>query len=346
MNKLVQHFFLLFLIVFGSNRLVGQKDTILPYELYDEKLVLYTDLGFNSAPSSITYPFKNDIEKLKLRNNYNALLGLGFSYKWLSFRFSLAVPGASRAKSRYGTSNYFNFGFDFSLKRFFFDVDLQGNQGYAYKNAYKWNDSLNKLKPNIIREDINTFSFSLNTWHFFNDHFKMQPFRGSTGAYTKDIQSFYLKYTFNVYSIYSNEKSIIPYQLIDSTNSKTSATSVGAVDLGVLPGFAYVKRFNDFQIGAMGGFGVVVQSKFYKYDNSFRNFIGLAPRYDLKLIAGYNKPKYYVMLVTDFDNKSFRFNDLIFRQTYYSMRLVGGIRLGIDRDKIKLRRIKIFGQEL
>jgi hypothetical protein len=163
----------------------------------------------------------------------------------------------------------------------------------------------------------------------------MQPFRGSTGAYTKDIQSFYLKYTFNVYSIYSNEKSIIPYQLIDSTNSKTSATSVGAVDLGVLPGFAYVKRFNDFQIGAMGGFGVVVQSKFYKYDNSFRNFIGLAPRYDLKLIAGYNKPKYYVMLVTDFDNKSFRFNDLIFRQTYYSMRLVGGIRLGIDRDKIR-----------
>ena len=91
MNKLVQHFFLLFLIMFGSNRLVGQKDTILPYELYDEKLVLYTDLGFNSAPSSITYPFKSDVEKLKLRNNYNALLGLGFSYKWLSFRFSLAV---------------------------------------------------------------------------------------------------------------------------------------------------------------------------------------------------------------------------------------------------------------
>lgn len=334
------------MIAFASFHVIGQKDTILPYELYDDKLVLYSDLGFNSAPSSINYPFNSTVEKLKLRNNYNALLGLGFSYKWLSFRFSFAVPGASRAKSRYGTSNYYNFGFDFSLKRFFFDVDLQGNQGYAYKNSYKWNDSLNKLKPNIIREDLNTFSFSLNTWHFFNDHFKMQPFRGSTGAYTKDIQSFYLKYTFNVYNLYSNEKAIIPYQLIDSTNSKTGTSVVGAVDLGVLPGFAYVKRLNDFQIGAMGGIGVVVQSKFYKFDDNLRNFIGLAPRYDIKLIAGYNKPKYYVMLVTDFDNKSFRFNDLIFRQTYYSMRLVGGIRLGVDRDKIKLRRIKIFGQEL
>lgn len=346
MNKLVQHFFLLSVIAIVSFRAFGQKDTILPFELYDDKLVLYTDLGFNSAPSSINYPFNSTVEKLKLRNNYNALLGLGFSYKWLSFRFSFAVPGASRAKSRYGTSNYYNLGFDFSLKRFFFDIDLQGNNGYAFKNAYKWNDSLNKLKPNIIREDLSTFSFSLNTWHFFNDRFKMQPFRGSTGAYTKDIQSIYLKYTFNVYSIYSDEKSIIPVQLIDSTNSKTSTSAVGAVDIGVLPGFAYVKRFNDFQIGAMGGFGVVLQSKLYKYDENLRNFIGLAPRYDLKLIAGYNKPKYYVMLVTDFDNKSIRFNDLIFRQTYYSLRLVGGIRLGIDRDKIKLRRIKIFGQEL
>ena len=54
--------------------------------------------------------------------------------------------------------------------------------------------------------------------------------------------------------------------------------------------------------------GYQKKTKFYKYDNSFRNFIGLAPRFDLKLIAGYNKPKYYVMLVTDFDNKSFRFN--------------------------------------
>lgn len=346
MNKLVQHFFLLSVIVFTSFGAFGQKDTILPYELYDDKLVLYTDLGFNSAPSSIIYPFNSTVEKLKLRNNYNALLGLGFSYKWLSFRFSFAVPGASRAKSRYGTSNYYNLGFDFSLKRFFFDIDLQGNNGYAFKNAYKWNDSLNKLKPNIIREDLNTFSFSLNTWHFFNDRFKMQPFRGSTGAYTKDIQSFYLKYTFNVYSINSNVKPIIPIQLIDSSNSKTSSSTFGAVDLGILPGFAYVKRLNNFQIGAMGGIGVVVQSKFYNYGENLRNFIGLAPRYDLKLIAGYNKPKYFVMLITDFDNKSFRFNELIFRQTYYSMRLVGGIRLGVDRDKIKLRRIKIFGQEL
>jgi hypothetical protein len=346
MNKLVQHFFLLSVIVFTSFRAFGQKDTILPYELYDDKLVLYTDLGFNSAPSSIIYPFNSTVGKLKLRNNYNALLGLGFSYKWLSFRFSFAIPGASRAKSRYGTSNYYNLGFDFSLKRFFFDIDLQGNNGYAFKNAYKWNDSLNKLKPNIIREDLNTFSFSLNTWHFFNDRFKMQPFRGSTGAYTKDIQSIYLKYTFNVYSIYSDEKSIIPVQLIDSTNTKTISSTVGAVDLGILPGFAYIKRLNDFQIGAMGGFGVVVQSKFYRYGENLRNYIGLAPRYDLKLIAGYNKPKYFVMLITDFDNKSFRFNELIFRQTYYSMRLVGGIRLGVDRDKIKLRRIKIFGQEL
>jgi hypothetical protein len=54
--------------------------------------------------------------------------------------------------------------------------------------------------------------------------------------------------------------------------------------------------------------------------------LGLAPRYDVRLIFGHSKPTYFIFLVTDFDNKSIRFSDLIVRQYFYSVKLVGGYR--------------------
>jgi hypothetical protein len=62
-------------------------------------------------------------------------------------------------------------------------------------------------------------------------------------------------------------------------------------------------------------------------DGESRSFTGLQPRYDIRFIGGYSVPKYFVFLVTDFDNKSIKFNTLTYNQTIYTLRLVGGIRL-------------------
>ncbi|MNE51686.1 hypothetical protein D3C80_1463230 [compost metagenome] len=39
------------------------------------------------------------------------------------------------------------------------------------------------------------------------------------------------------------------------------------------------------------------------------------------------------MFVSDFDNKSISFNEFTYKQTYYYLRIVGGIRLNVTKKK-------------
>ncbi len=302
---------------------------------YSNNYVWYTDLGFNTAPIGIKIPENQGIDKLNLRNNSKMMLGIGFSYKWFSLRLSTGVLGNLRPLSQYGKTTYYDLGFDFTFKkRFFFDFDFHSYQGYTYKNAYQWNDTINGINKNLYLKDVGGASFSLNTWHFFNHHFKMQAFRGKTANYTKDIKTVYFRYTFNIHGMANNTGRIIPNELIDSSDSKTLMTGLMGVDFGLIPGYAYVRRWNQFQFGGMAGLGGVIQFKGYATpDIGTRAYLGLAPRLDVKIMGGINKPRHFVMLIADFDAKSIRFRDFAYRQTFYSMKLVAGIRL--DKKKKK-----------
>lgn len=297
------------------------------FERYSDQYVWFSDLGFSTAPAGINIPESNGITKLQMRNNSKMILGVGFSYKWLTLRLSSGILGNLRPKSRYGTTVYYDLGFDFTVKkRFFIDVDFHIYNGYTYKNAYRWNDTLNELKPNLYDTKFGAASFSVNTWQFFNDDFNMASFRGKTGAYKRQAFTWYVRYTTNLYGI-GSENGIIPPELRDPTNTKTSVQTMAAFDLGAIPGFGYVQKIRDFQIGVMAGLGATIQSKFYVTPTVTRSFLGLAPRMDIKFVAGWNEPRWFVMFVTDFDNKGIRFNDLSYRQTFYTLRVMAGIRV-------------------
>lgn len=316
----------------------GQKNEMdsLPYTKYNKHLVLYTDIGFNTAPMSLNYPFTDAIKKIEFRNNFNTVVGFGFSYKWASLRFGITLPNSGRKKEKYGKTTYYDLGFDFSFKNMFFDVDWHYYQGYALKDAYKWNDTITKEEPNLIRNDVGAASLSINAWQFFNNHFKMGAFRGKTALYNKDVRSFYLKYTVNYHGIATNNgRSLVPFELIDTNQSKTSSTTIGAFDMGVVPGYSYVRRWRIFQMGIIGGVGLVLQSKFYVFNGETRSLLGLAPRVDIKIMAGINKPRFFVMFMGDFDNKSITFNDFSYQQTYYMLKLYTGIRLDVRSKKKK-----------
>lgn len=307
------------------------------YTLFDKKIVLYSDLGYSTSPFSVHYDFNPQVDKLKFKNNFRTILGFGVSYRWFSLRLGLPLPGNMFPVSRYGETKPFNLGVDFTIKKTFCDIDLRYYVGYAIKNANEWNDTLNDLKPNDIRKNTASASFSANVWYFHDPNFKMQALRGKTGHYNKEVKTWYIKNTFNIFGIGNNTESLIPVELIDTINSKTASNIYSSLDIGLVPGYAYVNRINNWQFSVIAGLGGVLQAKFYNVNNQTRTFIGLAPRYDFRLIGGYSIEKYFLFLVTDFDNKSIRFNDLIYRQTYYSIKLVGGIRL--DR-KTKDQRTK------
>ena len=121
------------------------------------------------------------------------------------------------------------------------------------------------------------------------------------------------------------------------------SSTFSAFDVGFVPGYAYVNRFKNWQVAGWAGVGAVIQAKYYQVNGDFRGFLGLAPRYDVRLMGGYTTPTYFLFLVTDFDNKSIRFNQLIYRQSFYTVKLVGGYRFPKKEKKHSkfLERIKL-----
>ncbi|MFA7273066.1 MAG: hypothetical protein WC044_04320 [Crocinitomicaceae bacterium] len=324
--------FCIFLLVSSFSQ-AKYDDSTVYFTRFKDKLILYSDFGYASAPFSIKYKFADNLGVIHYKNNFNPVLGFGGSYKWFSLRLSFALKGTSRSKKNYGNTRYFDVGFNFQLKKWYFDVDARNYIGYSIKNAYRWNDTLNKLTPNDIRPNTNSISLSINTWYFFNKHFNMPSIHGKTGHYDKRLGTFYLKPTFVVHGISNGGGTIIPDDLIDTLNSKTSSDVFSSIDLGIVPGYAHVERYKNWQFCAFFGLGAVTQLKFYNVNSYQRSFLGLAPRYDIKLIGGYSVPKYFVFLNLEFDNKSIKFIDLKYRQSFYYIRLTAGIRLDTKKSK-------------
>ncbi len=289
--------------------------------------MLFTDIGYTSAPFSIAYPFENGQKSLKYKHNISPVLGMGVAYKWFSLRLGFALKGTSRSVSRFGKSIYADIGTQFQIKQWFFDLGLRSYRGYAIKDAYQWNDTLNELKPNDLRPNTQTFSIVINSWYFRNKNLNMHSIFGRTGHYNRALGTFYLKPTFSIHGLGNEFESVIPNELKNEIDDKTKAVTYSAVEIGVVPGYTYVNRINNWQFCGFAGLGGVVQAKFYDSESVIRGFLGLAPRYDLKIYGGYSVPKYFAFLSLDFDNKTIRFTKLKYRQNYFTFRITAGIRL-------------------
>ncbi len=325
---------ILYIIIFITASVWGQTDSS-AYTSFKKKLIIYADLGYTTAPFSLNYNFTPEIDKLKYRNNFRTVLGFGVSYKWFALRVGIPLPGNVRPISQYGNTVHYDLGVDFTIKKTFCDLDIRNYQGYAIKNAKDWNDTLNDLKPNDIRSITNAVSLSANIWYFHDHNFKMSALKGKTAHYNKEVKTWYIKSSLNIFGVGNGDNSLIPVELIDTLNSKTGTNVISSVDLGVIPGYAYVNKINNWQFSVIGGLGAAIQGKFYSVDKVPRGFLGLAPRYDIKLIGGYSVPKYFLFLVTDFDNKSIRFSDFVYRQSFYSIKLVGGWRFDVKEKRKK-----------
>jgi hypothetical protein len=289
--------------------------------------VIYADLGISPAPFNLSYSFPNEISKLKYKNNFKPILGLAYAYKWFSMRIALPILPGVRSTEKYGKSKQFGLGFDYSLKRLYADIDFRIIQGYAIKNAYTFDSSLTENNPNKIYPELGSLNLALNLWYFNHDDFKMNALQGRRAHFEKQVHTWYLKGTLNYFGATNESGAIIPSPLQDEAQSKTSAHVYSALDFGIIPGYAYANRKNNWQISGWAGLGPVVQSKFYTLESGVQGFLGLAPRYDIRLVGGYSNNQRFFLLAANFDNKSIAFNTLAYKQYFYTIRLVAGIRI-------------------
>ncbi|XOV67991.1 MAG: DUF4421 family protein [Fluviicola sp.] len=326
---------ILFLLIISNTANAQSSQDSLPYRSFREKVILYSDLGFSSSPFTIKGDFDNNVSKLKYRHNQRLIMGLGFAYKWAALRIGFGLPVLLRPKSRFGPSNYVDLGFTFNLKQTFWDVDLRNYSGYVLKNAFQWNDTLNALNPNSKLPRTRSTSFSINSWYFRSKDFKMNYVLGKKGDYKKSHGTWYYKGTLTLYESFNGDGQLIPSELVDTSITINKVSTIRALDLGVVPGYAYVFRWDNWQAAGFGGFGGVIQSKYFAAGDVSRNFVGLAPRIDLRFIVGYSKEKYFLWMHANFDVKSIRFRELSYQRTYNTLRVTAGVRLDKKSKKEK-----------
>jgi hypothetical protein len=161
----------------------------------------------------------------------------------------------------------------------------------------------------------------------------MSALRGKTAHYNSEVKTWYIKNSLNIFGVGNGNSSIVPTELIDTINSKTATNVISSFDIGIVPGYAYVNRVKNWQFSLISGLGVALQSKFYNVNGENRGFVGLAPRYDIRVLGGYSVPKFFVFLVTDFDNKSIKFNNFSYNQTFYTIKISGGMRFDVKNNK-------------
>lgn len=306
---------------------------------YKDQVVLYSDIGFSSAPFTVRYPFNDSVSRLNYKINYRPFIGIAGAYKWFSLRVSFPIMKGWRSIDKYGVSKQFTLGGDYTYKKTYLDGEYQTIRGYAIKNTEKWDSTYSQEKPNKIMPELTTNNVAINVWYFHDKDFKMSALHGKRAHYNKQVHTWYVKGTFNLFGIKNETGEIIPAELQQVTNSKTATSRVHALDFGVVPGYAYVNKVKSWQFSGWFGFGGVLQSKFYEVNGNTRGFLGLAPRYDIRVMGGYTNPKVFFFLLTDFDNKSMRFEDLVFRQYFYSIRLVGGYRFP-KKESNKPKKVK------
>jgi len=230
-----------------------------------------------------------------------------------------------RPVETFGDVRYFDITLQMSLKKIYFNVDIRNYYGYAIRNAFLWNDSLNVDKPHDLSQDIRVNNVNFKTWHFRNADFHMHPFSGSRGIYNKQVMTFFWANKIEYFRIKNRKGSLVPRELHQPTSSITEAGSIVAFELGALPGVGYVNKYKNWQYGTMLAAGPRLQMKSYTVDNP-KTFVGLIGRYDVKFVFGYSIPKFYVMLHVNMDNKSVNFSGFKYKQQFYSLRLQVGFR--------------------
>jgi hypothetical protein len=317
---------LLFILI--ASALKAQQFAI---ESFRERPIMYSDVGYNANPFSLRGNFGQNVNELSYKNNFSPFLGLGFAYKWFHLRVGFPIIGNIRSATKFGQTTQYNFAYDLTYKKVWYDFEFKSTFGYALKNAAQWDTSSNDQQPHKILPKVQSLNLMMNGWYFKNPEFQMNGLLGKRAHYTKEILTWYLKGTINYFGSANRNGSLVPEQIQDPQIPIQTLTQLQAFDFGVVPGVAYVNRKNNWQIGGWLGLGPVIQIKGYETPDYSKLFLGLAPRFDMRFMGGYSSDERFFFIVTDFDNKSIRYNELNYRQLYYAIKFVAGFRFGVSK---------------
>jgi hypothetical protein len=106
---------------------------------------------------------------LKYRTNDNLLLGVGYTYSFLTLNLALKMPFINGDDDVYGKSNYLDLNVHTIFRSYIIDFYLQWNKGYFVSNPGKVGSGLG-FRGNAypLRGDLRTHVMGVSIQHLFN----------------------------------------------------------------------------------------------------------------------------------------------------------------------------------
>jgi hypothetical protein len=106
---------------------------------------------------------------VKYRTNDNLIIGIGYTYSFLTINLGVKMPFVNDDNDLYGQSKYFDLSTNFMFRAFIVDLYMQLGKGYYVSNpehVYPFWDDSNDIMPQ--RGDMRTTIVGLNVQYLFN----------------------------------------------------------------------------------------------------------------------------------------------------------------------------------
>jgi hypothetical protein len=177
---------------------------------------------------------------MKYRTNDNLLLGLGYTYSFLTLNLALKMPFINQDDDVYGKSKYLDLNIHTIFRSYIIDFYLQWNKGYFVANPEKVNPNWDPSTGYPIRGDLRTHLLGLNVQHLFNSSrysykaaFHQNEFqKRSAGSPIVGIEAYYMLGMSDSVTVAGN---IPPSGFMDNS----PFNQVDMANVGVNGGYAY-----------------------------------------------------------------------------------------------------------
>ena len=238
---------------------------------------------------------------IKYKTNDNLLLGLGYTYSFLTLNLAVKMPFINQDDDLYGESKYFDLQAHSIFRSYIVDLYLQWNKGYYVSNPEDLIPNWSTASPFPQRGDLRTHILGLNVQYLFNSSrysykasFLQNEFqKRSAGSPIVGIEAYWMLGMADSVLVGGN---IPPSGFLEDT----PFNQVDIMNVGVNGGYAYTfvlkeKLFLSLStvFGISGGYNQVHHTA-----SSVTSSMGISAGFtnSTRISLGFNSKRYYVGL--------------------------------------------------
>lgn len=236
---------------------------------------------------------------LKYKTNDNLLLGLGYTYSFLTINLGVKMPFINKDDEVYGESKYLNLSLQTLFRKYLFDFYFQWTRGYYISNSEELSPISARGIAYPLRGDLRTnlvgfsFSYLFNSERFsYKASFQQNEFqKRSAGTPMAGAEAYWM--------LTMADSSIVPGPMAGINSlDETPFNQADLYNFGLNGGYAYTFVWDEHlyfslasTLGISGAYQLIRDSR-ASYTCCDGLTAGLSNT--TKIALGYNNNKYYV----------------------------------------------------